>query len=202
MPSTSTPEPSTASPRSRRLTTTDLALVAVFAALTAVCAVVAALPFGVNGVPITLQLFAVFLAGGVLGARRGFLAVALYLALGAIGLPVLAGGQAGLAPFVGVTAGYLWSFPFVALAVGLAVERARAAGVAVTAAVVAVGGLVGEAISWCAGGLGIALYADTPLWTTLKGAAVYVPADLVKLAVAAVVAAAVHRAFPQLLTRR
>lgn len=202
MPSTSTPESSTASSRSRRLTTTDLALVSVFAALTAVCAVVAALPFGVNGVPITLQLFAVFLAGGVLGARRGFLAIALYLALGAIGLPVLAGGQAGLAPFVGVTAGYLWSFPFVALAVGFAVERARAAGVAVTAAVVAAGGLVGEAICWFAGGLGIALYADTPLWTTLKGAAVYVPADLVKLAVAAVVAAAVHRAFPQLLARR
>ncbi|WP_311209556.1 MULTISPECIES: biotin transporter BioY [unclassified Aeromicrobium] len=202
MPSTSTPQSGTTSPRSRRLTTTDLALVAVFAALTAVCAVVAALPFGVNGVPVTLQLFAVFLAGGVLGARRGFLAIALYLALGAIGLPVLAGGQAGLAPFVGVTAGYLWSFPFVALAVGFAVERARAAGVAVTAAVVAVGGLVGEAICWFAGGLGIALYADTPLWTTLKGAAVYVPADLVKLAVAAVVAAAVHRAFPQLLARR
>lgn len=202
MPSTSTPQSSTTSPRSRRLTTTDLALLAVFAALTAVCAVVAALPFGVNGVPVTLQLFAVFLAGAVLGARRGFLAIALYLALGAIGLPVLAGGQAGLAPFVGVTAGYLWSFPFVALAVGFAVERARAAGVAVTAAVVAVGGLAGEAISWFAGGLGIALYADTPLWTTLKGAAVYVPADLVKLAVAAVVAAAVHRAFPQLLTRR
>lgn len=201
MPSTSTPQSSTTSPRARRLTTTDLALVAVFAALTAVCAVVAALPFGVNGVPVTLQLFAVFLAGGVLGARRGFLSIALYLALGAIGLPVLAGGQAGLAPFVGVTAGYLWSFPFVALAVGFAVERARAAGVAVTAAVVAVGGLVGEAICWFAGGLGVALYADTPLWTTLKGAAVYVPADLVKLAAAAVVAAAVHRAFPQLLAR-
>lgn len=202
MPTTSTPRSTPTSPRSRRLTTTDLALVAVFAALTAVCAVVAALPFGVNGVPVTLQLFAVFLAGGVLGARRGFLAIALYLALGAIGLPVLAGGQAGLAPFVGVTAGYLWSFPFVALAVGLAVERARAAGLAVTAVVVALGGLVGEAICWFVGGAGIALYADTPLWTTLKGAAVYVPADLVKLAVAAVVAAAVHRAFPQLLTRR
>lgn len=200
MPTTSTPR--TTQPRSRRLTTTDLALVAVFAALTAVCAVVAALPFGVNGVPVTLQLFAVFLAGGVLGAWRGFLAIALYLALGAIGLPVLAGGQAGLAPFVGVTAGYLWSFPFVALAVGLAVQRARATGMAVTAVVVAAGGLVGEAICWLAGGAGIALYADTPLWTTLKGAAVYVPADLVKLALAAVVAAAVHRAFPQLLARR
>lgn len=188
--------------RSRSLTTTDLALVATFAALVAVCAVVAALPFGVNGVPITLQLFAVFLAGAVLGATRGFLAVALYLALGAIGLPVLAGGQAGLAPFVGVTAGYLWSFPVVALVVGLAVERARAAGVAVTAAVVVVGGLLGEVVCWFAGSAGIALYADTPFWTTVKASAVYVPADLVKLAAAAVVAAAVHRAFPQLLARR
>ncbi|WP_317695572.1 biotin transporter BioY, partial [Aeromicrobium sp. REDSEA-S32_B7] len=119
---------STTTARRRSLTTTDLALVAVFAALVAVCSVVAALPFGVNGVPVTLQLFGVFLAGAVLGPVRGFLAVALYLAVGAVGVPVFAGPVGGLAPFAGPTAGYLVSFPLVALVVGLAVQRARAAG--------------------------------------------------------------------------
>lgn len=180
----------------------DLALVAVLAALVAVCSVVAALPFGVNGVPVTLQLFGVFLAGAVLGPVRGFLAVALYLAVGAIGVPVFAGPVGGLAPFAGVTAGYLLSFPFVALLTGLVVQRVRATGAAVTAVVVFLGGLLGELVCWFAGALGIALYADAPYLATVKATAVYVPADLVKLAAAAVVAAAVHRAFPQLLARR
>jgi biotin transport system substrate-specific component len=193
---------STTTARRRGLTTTDLALVAVFAALVAVCSVVAALPFGVNGVPVTLQLFGVFLAGAVLGPVRGFLAVALYLAVGAVGVPVFAGPVGGLAPFAGPTAGYLVSFPLVALVVGLAVQRARAAGLAVTTAVVLVGGLVGEVVCWLVGALGIALYSDTPYLATVKATAVYVPADLVKLVLAAVVAAAVHRAFPQLLARR
>jgi biotin transport system substrate-specific component len=117
-------------------------------------------------------------------------------------VPVFAGPVGGLAPFAGPTVGYLLTFPFVALAVGLAVQRARRSGLAVTAVVVFLGGLVGEAISWFGGTLGVALVLDTPYLTTLKGTAAYIPADLVKLAAAAVVAAAVHRAFPQLLARR
>jgi biotin transport system substrate-specific component len=182
-------------------TTTDLALIATFAALIAVCSVSAALPFGVNGVPVTLQLFGVFLAGAVLGARRGFLAVLLYLVVGAAGLPIFAGGTSGIAPFTGVTGGYLIAFPFAALIVGLAVERAHRRNVAVTAGVVLAGGVVAEALVWLVGATGIALYADTPWAKTVGTSFGYVPADLAKLAAAAVVAAAVHRAFPALLTR-
>jgi biotin transport system substrate-specific component len=197
-----TTEPATTtSTRRPSIGTTDLALIATFAALIAVCAVSTALPFGVNGVPVTLQLFAIFLAGAVLGAVRGFLAVALYLVVGAAGLPIFAGGTSGVAPFTGVTAGYLYAFPFAALLVGFAVERARRHHVAVTAGVVIVGGVVAELVVWLAGGAGIAVYADTPLWGTVKSAFAYVPADVVKLAAAAVVAAAVHRAFPALLNR-
>lgn len=182
-------------------TTTDLALIATFAALIAVCSVSAALPFGVNGVPVTLQLFGVFLAGAVLGARRGFLAVVLYLVVGAAGLPIFAGGTSGIAPFTGVTGGYLFAFPFAALIVGLAVERAHRRNVAVTAGVVLVGGVVAEVLVWLVGATGIALYAETPWAKTVGTSFGYVPADLAKLAAAAVVAAAVHRAFPALLTR-
>ena len=192
---------STTSARKNTVSTTDLALIATFAALIAVCAVSAALPFGVNGVPVTLQLFGIFLAGAVLGAKRGFLAVALYLVVGAAGLPIFAGGHSGIAQFTGVTGGYLFAFPFAALIVGLAVERAHRRNVAITAGVVVVGGIVAETLVWLVGATGIALYADTPLWATIKSSFAYVPADLAKLAAAAVVAAAVHRAFPTLLTR-
>lgn len=183
-------------------TPVDLALIATFAAFIAVCSVSASLPFGVNGVPITLQMFGVFLAGAVLGAKRGFLAVLLYLAVGAAGLPVFAGGTGGLAPFSGPTGGYLIAFPFVAAITGLVVTLFRRRNLGVTAGVVAAGGVVGELFCWLVGAIGIALYADTPFGPTLKSAAAYIPADLVKLAVAAIVAAAVHRAFPALLAKR
>ncbi len=186
----------------RAMSTTDLALIATFAALIAVCAVSAALPFGVNGVPITLQLLAIFLTGAVLGAVRGFAAVALYVGVGAAGLPIFAGGQAGLAPFSGPTSGYLLAFPVAALATGFVVERFRARGVAVTAVVVIMGGLLGEAVVTLAGAASIAITGDVSYPKGIAFALPYVPADLAKLAVAAVVAAGVHRAFPQLLSRR
>lgn len=188
--------------KSRGMSTTDLALIATFAALIAVCAVSAALPFGVNGVPITLQLLAIFLSGAVLGAVRGFLAVTLYIVVGAAGLPIFAGGQAGIAPFSGPTAGYLLAFPIAALITGFVVERFAARGVAVTAIVVIAGGVIGETVVTLAGAAGIAITADLTYLKGVTAALPFVPADLVKLAIAAVVAAAVHRAFPQLLTRR
>jgi biotin transport system substrate-specific component len=194
--------PNATATRKPGATTTDLALIATFAALIAVCSVSAALPFGVHGVPITLQMFGIFLAGAVLGAKRGFLAVLLYLAVGAAGLPIFAGGTSGLAPFSGVTGGYLIAFPFAAAITGFVVERARNQNIAITAGVVFVGGAIADVVVWLAGGTGIALWADTPLGTTLKSAAAYIPADLAKLAVAAVVAAAVHRAFRTLLGKR
>lgn len=184
------------------LSTTDLSLIATFAALIAVCAVSAALPFGVNGVPITLQLLAIFLTGAALGAVRGFLAVTLYIVAGAAGLPIFAGGQAGLAPFSGPTSGYLLAFPIAALITGFVVERFAARGVAVTALVVILGGVLAEAVVTLAGAAGIAITADLSYAKGVTAALPFVLADLVKLGIAAVVAAAVHRAFPQLLTRR
>ena len=106
----------------RRFSPTDLALIAAFAALISACAYIGAIPVGGSGVPITLQTFGVMLAGCLLGPLRGFLAVALYLALGAIGLPVFAEHSSGLAVFTGVSAGYLWAFPIAALVAGFLVK--------------------------------------------------------------------------------
>lgn len=188
--------------RSKASTTTDLALIATFAALIAVCSVSAALPIGINGVPVTLQVFAVFLAGAVLGMKRGFLAVLLYLAVGMAGLPIFAGGTSGIAPFSGPTAGYLVSFPIAAALIGFIVERARRQGLVVTAAVIGIAGLIGEFVVYALGALGFIAFASMSTQAAFKGALVYVPADLVKLVAVALVAAAVHRAFPALLTKR
>ena len=74
-------------------------------------------------VPITMQTLAVTMVGALFGSRLGTITVLAWLAEAAVGAPVLQGGAGGLAVFAGFTAGYLWSFPFVAALVGVLVER-------------------------------------------------------------------------------
>lgn len=81
------------------------ALPAINAALIAVLAQIS-LPIG--PVPFTLQNFAIGLIATVFRPREAVLSVALYLLLGAIGLPVFAGGGAGFHALIGPSAGYLW----------------------------------------------------------------------------------------------
>ena len=82
-----------------------------------------AIPLPGTPVPITGQTFAVLLSGAALGARRAFLAQLLYLAEGAIGLPVFAGGGLGVAKLLGPTGGYLIAFPFAAAVTGALAQR-------------------------------------------------------------------------------
>jgi len=79
------------------------------------------LPF--SPVPITGQTLAVLLLAAALGKRRGLAAVTLYLAEGAAGLPVFAGGKAGWAVLLGPTGGYLMGFAAAAYLVGDLIQR-------------------------------------------------------------------------------
>ena len=187
--------------RRRRSTPTDLALIAAFAALISACAYIGAIPVGGAGVPITLQTFGVMLAGCVLGPVRGFLAVALYLLLGAVGLPVFAEHSSGLGVFSGPSAGYLYAFPLAAALGGFLVgyvareRRTRAfwvflCSLAASVLVIHPLGIVGMKlyfdVSWAD-----AVSYDTPFWV----------GDLLKTTVVALVAAEVFRAFPWMQRR-
>jgi biotin transport system substrate-specific component len=77
----------------------------------------------ISPVPVTGQTFAVLLLGALYGSRRGPATVMAYLALGAMGLPVFAGGTFGVARLVGPTAGYLVGFLAAAFVVGFLSER-------------------------------------------------------------------------------
>ena len=83
--------------------TVELAYIALGAALIAVCAWIT-VPFTV---PFTMQLFAVFFVLTVIGGRNGTIAIAVYLLLGAVGIPVFSGFKAGFGVLVGMTGGYL-----------------------------------------------------------------------------------------------
>ena len=186
-----------------RRSSTDLALIAGFAALIAACALLPAIQVGAGLVPITLQTFAVLLAGAVLGARRGFFAVLLYVAAGAAGLPVFSGGAAGLAVLAGPTGGYLIGFPLAAALCGFLVERLPRRSVATSVPLIFLAGLVSSAL--CIHTLGIAglvLRADLTWAEAFDVDKVFWIGDAIKNLAMAVVATAVHRAFPDLLPQR
>lgn len=176
------------------MTTRDLALVAVFCGIVAALGLVPALfPLGA-AVPITAQSMGVMLAGALLGSRRGGLALLLFVALVAAGLPLLAGGFGGVGMFFTPRAGFLLGFPVAAFAVGWIVER-LATPYRVWPGVLAnvVGGIV---VLYVPGILGIALLGKMSVLTAAGTALVFVPGDVIKAVLAAYLARAVHRAYP------
>lgn len=94
-----------------KLSILDLTHISFFVALIAICSWIY-IPFAV---PFTLQTFAVFAAMGILGGKRGTLAVIVYLILGAIGVPVFSGFGAGMGYMLGPTGGYLIGFVLIGL---------------------------------------------------------------------------------------
>ena len=90
----------------KKMKTLDMVYIALFACLMAICSWIS-----VSGeVPFTLQTMGVFLAIGLLGGKRGTLAVLVYILMGAVGLPVFSGFTGGIGKLVGVTGGYIVGF--------------------------------------------------------------------------------------------
>jgi biotin transport system substrate-specific component len=75
------------------------------------------------GVPMTLQTFAIPLAGAVLGIRNGTIAALIYVLIGAVGVPVFADFTGGIGVVFGRTGGFILAFPFMALAAGIGVRK-------------------------------------------------------------------------------
>lgn len=105
--------------RTSKFRVIDMAYIALFAALIVICSWIS-IPMTI---PFTLQTFAVFAAVGVLGGRRGTIAVVLYLLLGIVGLPVFTNFNSGLGALLGVTGGYAVGFVFSALIVWFATAK-------------------------------------------------------------------------------
>lgn len=182
---------------------TDAALIAVFAALIVVMTLLPSINVAASSVPITLQTLGVVLAGAVLGWKRGLLAVLLYLALGTIGLPVFAEQTGGLSTYSKPSVGYLVSFPFAAALCGLLVERIPRGKVALSAPLIFVAGAISSiVVVYPMGIVGLMNRLDMSFDKAFDINWMYVPGDIAKTVVAALVAAAVHRAFPDLLPRR
>lgn len=90
----------------RKLKTLDMVYIALFACLMAICSWIS-IP---GQIPFTLQTMGVFLAIGLLGGKRGTLAVLVYILMGAVGLPVFSGFTGGIGRLLGMTGGYIVGF--------------------------------------------------------------------------------------------
>ena len=140
-----------------------------------------AIPLPFSPVPITGQTLAVLLVGALLGSRRGSLCLFAYLTEGAVGLPVFAGGTAGIAHLLGPTGGYLMGYIPAAFLTGLLAERGwdRRMGTALLAM------SVGNVVIYAFGLPWLALFVGGERVLAL-GLLPFILGDLVKLVLAAV----------------
>ncbi|WP_346893176.1 biotin transporter BioY [uncultured Roseibium sp.] len=181
------------------MTDRSLVQIAFYAALIAALGLLPKvdLPFGV---PITAQTLGVMLAGVMLGPVRGALAMLLFLFLIALGAPLLAGGRGGLGVFASPTVGFLIGFPIGAFVAGLIMQRTKALSVIPAAALAALIGGVG--VVYLFGVPGMAYMAKMSLVDASKICAAFIPGDLIKVAITAVVAETIARGLPRALLSR
>ena len=175
----------------------DLALIAIFAGIVAALGVVPAFQPPGFSVPITAQSLGVMLAGAIIGARRGGLALVVFLTLVAVGLPLLAGGRGGLGVFFGPSTGFLLDWPATAFVIGWITERGGPRyklhwGLVANI----VGGIV---VLYACGIAGIAAVTGISVGAAAVSTWIFLPGDLIKAVLAAVVARGVHAAYPGLI---
>jgi biotin transport system substrate-specific component len=135
-------------------------------------------------VPLTVQNMAVLLVGLLLGSRRAFAAMVLYLVEGMAGLPVFSpSGPGGIAQLFGVTGGFLLVYPFVAFLAGYLFERG-----AKTFARAALAGLLGEVLLFAGGLSWLYVFTHSLAKAAYLGLYWFLAAEVIKVMLAAAIA--------------
>jgi biotin transport system substrate-specific component len=163
----------------------QVALVVGASLFVALCARIT-IPLPFTPVPLTVQNFGVLLVGLMLGSKRGFAALALYLAEGAIGMPVFnPTGMGGVAQLLhGATSGFLLAYPLVAWIAGYVMEHGRK-----SFARAAVGGLLGEIVLFTSGLAWLAVLTHSVAQAFRWGFYWFMFAEIIKVMMAAGIAA-------------
>ncbi len=183
------------------MATRDLVLIALFAAMTAALAIFPPITLPVLGVPITAQTLGVMLAGCILGARRGGLAILLFIVLVAFGVPLLAGGRGGFGVLLGPSGGFLLAWPLTAFFIGLTVEHLWSrfgsdAKLPIFWSALGANILFGIGFMFACGVLWLTLVAGLPFDKAFSGTLLFVPGDIIKGIIAAFVATVVRLHYP------
>lgn len=173
--------------------------IAFFVALVAVLGLIPPIPF-VFGVPITAQTLGVMLAGLILGPKLGAMAMVLFIALVLLGLPLLSGGRGGLGVLAGPTVGFFLAWPVAAAITGWLAQRLVSLPIAVSSGIGAALGGVG--VVYAGGILGLHWVAQLSIAQASLAVLVFLPGDGLKVVLAALLTAAVHRALPHQVRSR
>jgi biotin transport system substrate-specific component len=162
----------------------QVALVVGGSLLVALCARIT-IPLPGTPVPLTVQNFGVLLVALLLGSRRGFAALTLYLAEGAMGMPVFTpAGPGGIAQLLGPTGGFLLAYPLMAWIAGFVAERGRG-----SFARAALGGLLGEVVLFTGGLAWLAVLTHSVAQAFRWGLYWFLFAEVIKVMMAAGIAA-------------
>ena len=162
-----------------KLSIQEICLIAIMTAITAVMAQIS-IPLPMM-VPMTMQTFAVTLAGIILGAKCGSIAMGVYLLLGAVGVPVFSGFKGGLQSLVGPTGGFLLSFPIMAYIIGKGMELRKQKGMFVLLL------CVGTISNYVVGVLMYCVVMDSSVWTAITACVLpFVPSAIIKAVLASV----------------
>jgi biotin transport system substrate-specific component len=149
------------------------------------------IPLPGTPVPLTVQNFGVLLVALLLGSRRGFAALALYLAEGAMGLPVFSPtGPGGIAQLLGPTGGFLLAYPLVAWIAGFVMEQGKK-----TFGRAALGGLLAEVVLFTGGLTWLAVLTHSVMQAFRLGLYWFVFAEIIKVMMAAGIAARWQRGY-------
>jgi biotin transport system substrate-specific component len=176
----------------------NLAHIALFAALIAALGLIPKFTLAF-GVPITAQSMGVMLCGTILGAKRGALAVLLFLVLVALGLPLLAGGRGGLGVFASPSVGFLIGWPIAAFVTGQIVERWNAPILPVATSAALLGGVF---VMYVFGILGMAYMLDKTIPAAGALSLSFIPGDLVKAIATGLITAGLARTRPASILSR
>lgn len=174
-------------PQERMLEASRQAALIVGASLfVALCARITIPLFPLTPVPLTVQNLGVLLVGLLLGSRRGFAALALYLMEGAVGFPVFstsAVGLHGLAQILGPTGGFLMAYPLVAFLAGYVFERGTK-----TFARAAIAGFLSELLLFAGGLTWLYVFTHSLAKAAYLGLYWFVAAEVIKVMFAAAIA--------------
>lgn len=174
----------------KKITTYQMAVTALMAA---VLCVIGPLSVPIGAIPISLSNFVISLTVWLLGPKFGTLSVAIYLALGAVGMPVFSGYGGGLAKLAGPTGGYLIGYLAMALIGGLFVEKSKGNPV-----VSGIGLVIGVAVSYVFGTAWFVFQMGCELSYALAVCVYpFIAFDLAKVIIACVVGALLRKRLTQ-----
>jgi biotin transport system substrate-specific component len=162
----------------------QIALVIGASLFIALCARVTIPLMPLTPVPLTVQNLGVLLVGLLLGSRRGFAALVLYLVEGTAGLPVFnPTGPGGIAQLFGVTGGFLLVYPFVAFLAGYIFERGTK-----TFLRAAIAGLLAEILLFVGGLSWLYIFTHSLAKAAYLGLYWFIAAEIIKIMFAAGIA--------------